>query len=288
MKWRGFPILSILFLLLLSCASGHREPYTDNIPPSRDLVSLEEKLRALCAGSTHLELDDIGRIEYEEFSAAIWIARHRPPCAERYVLITGGVHGNEPAGASWVVDLIAMMARHPEAFSNVNFDLIPLVNPWGWSRDIRFNRRGQDINRDFASFETQEARILKKEFVSRRYDLVIDHHEDPDAAGFYLYQYAKRDTGLSRKVIAAIRALDYPIEQDVHMVILRTRDGLIDAPRWGLNYMRMTGQLSITNYLRLEHSREVYTIETPTRLPMEDRVMMHRRAFELILEGVLR
>ena len=75
--------------------------------------------------------------------------------------------------------------------------------------------------------------------------------------------------------------------QDVRMVVLRTRDGLIDAPRWGLLYMRLTGQLSITNYLRLENSGEVYTIETPMHLPMKDRVRIHRRAFERIFLGVL-
>jgi hypothetical protein len=51
--------------------------------------------------------------------------------------------------------------------------------------------------------------------------------------------------------------------------------------------MRLTGQLSITNYLRLESCREVYTIETPTHLPMEDRLRLHRRAFELIFDGVI-
>lgn len=145
------------------------------------------------------------------------------------------------------------------------------------------------VFRDLVSFE-REAACVDNRGSSRqrtgRYDLVVDHHEDPDAAGFYLYQYAKRDTTISRTVIAAIRDLDYPIEQDIHMVILRTRDGLIKAPRWGLKYMRMIGQLSITNYLRLNHSQEVYTIETPTHLPMEDRLRMHNVAFDLIFSSV--
>ena len=76
-------------------------------------------------------------------------------------------------------------------------------------------------------------------------------------------------------MIREICSLGYPIEQDVRMVILLTRDGLIDAPRWGLKYMRLTGQLSVTNYLRLEHYEEVYTIETPTNLSEEDRLRMH-------------
>jgi len=285
---KPFVCIVLPILLLLSCASGHRESFSENTPVSRDLASLQGELETLCAGSQLLELEEIGQVEYGGFSAPIWVIRYRPSGASRHVLITGGVHGNEPGGTAWVTELIGQIGRNTRNVSDTSFDLIPLVNPWGWSRDIRFNRDGRDVNRDFASFETQEASILKDEFGSQRYDLVIDHHEDPDATGFYLYQYAKRDTKISRKVIAAVRDLGYPIEQDIHMVILRTRDGLIKAPRWGLKYMRMTGQLSITNYLRLNHSEEVYTIETPTHLLMADRLRMHGIAFDLIFEEVLK
>jgi len=280
-------ILPILAIVLLSCASGDHEPFAGDTPVVRDLDALAVKLQTLCDQSSLLSLEQAGQVTYDGFGAPVWVVRYRPPGAERRVLVTGGVHGNEPAGCTWVTELVSVLADRPQLYRNVSFDLVPLVNPWGWNRDIRYNREGRDINRDFASFETQEARILESLFDSEGYDLAIDHHEDPDAGGFYLYQYAKRDTTLSRTVIEEIRKLGYPIEQDVHMVILRTRDGLIDAPGWGLRYMRLTGQLSITNYLRLEHSREVYTIETPTHLPMEDRLRMHRRAFQLIFGGVV-
>ena len=280
-------ILLILAGVLLSCASGDHEPFAEDTPVVRDLNALAAKLQAVCDESSLLSLEQAGQVAYGGFSAPIWVVRYRPPGAERRVLVTGGVHGNEPAGCAWVTQLVSLLADGQQLYGKASFDLVPLVNPWGWSRDIRYNREGRDINRDFASFETQEARILERMFDSRGYDLAIDHHEDPDAGGFYLYQYARRNTTLCRTVIDEIRKLGYPIEQDVHMVILRTRDGLIDAPGWGLRYMRLTGQLSITNFLRLEHSQEVYTIETPIHLPMEDRLLMHRRAFESIFAGVV-
>jgi hypothetical protein len=60
--------------------------------------------------------------------------------------------------------------------------------------------------------------------------------------------------------------MGYPIEQDVSMAVLKTANGIIDAPMWGLWYMRLTGQLSIANYYRLNNSRFVYTVETPASL----------------------
>jgi len=278
-------LLCAALAVLGACASGHRDPYAADPPRLRRQADLEAELRAAAAASDRLSLVEAGRVVYPGFEAPLWLVRYRPPQPRRAVLVTGGVHGNEPAGAGWVLELIRDLAAHPESYPADSMDLVPVVNPWGWSHDQRYNREGRDINRDFASFATQEARILREVFGGQRYDLVIDHHEDPDASGVYLYQYARKDKTESRRVLEAIRARGYPLEQDVNMVILRTRDGLIDAPRWGLGYMRLTRQLSLTNYLRLEHSDVVYTLETPTRMPMADRLAIHREAFELLAKA---
>ena len=129
-------------------------------------------------------------------------------------------------------------------------------------------------------------RIIREFMEGKKYDLIVDHHEDPDASGFYIYQYANPDILLSRRVIETVRNLGYPIEQNVNMVILRTKDGLINAPLWGLWYMELSKQLSITNYFRLNNGRRVHTVETPTRLPWEDRLTMHRKALEILLDGL--
>jgi hypothetical protein len=53
---------------------------------------------------------------------------------------------------------------------------------------------------------------------------------------------------------------------------------------WGLWYMRLTGQLSIANYYRLNSSRFVYTLETPKSLLWEDRLKMQKTAVTMLLE----
>ena len=185
------------------------------------------------------------------------------------------------------MELVRLLATDPSVFPMVSFDIVPLLNPWGWSRDVRQDRDGRDINRDFATFATQEA-LLFRDLVSRqRYDFAIDHHEDSSASGFYVYQYADRDTGPTRQLIEQVRSQGFAIEQDVSFVILRTRDGLIRAPRWGLWYMKATQKLSLTNWLRLEKIPKVYTVETPTSLPMADRVELHRTAFASLAVDVL-
>jgi hypothetical protein len=53
----------------------------------------------------------------------------------------------------------------------------------------------------------------------------------------------------------------------------------------GIYYMQATGQLSIANYYRLNAGRQVFTIETPTRLPEADRLRMQRTAADGFIAG---
>jgi hypothetical protein len=277
---------SLAMAALLGCASGHRQPYSGGEPEVRSLPELERELRVLAGPGSPLRLVRLGEVGQGSFAAPLWLLRFQPAGAARRVLLCAGIHGNEPAGTAWALEWARHLAGAPEAWADTAFDILPLLNPWGWSRDVRFSAGGRDVNRDFAGCATAEARLLRDFLGGQRYHLVLDHHEDPNARGFYLYQYARRDTAAARRVIRRAREGGFPVEQEVSMVILRTRDGLIRAPRWGLWYMRLTRQLSLTNWLRLRGNPRVYTVETPTALPMPDRLRLHRLAFTLLLEDL--
>lgn len=282
-------VAGLLFsaIVSLSCASGHKEPFPETQPLVRDISSVESRLASAVSSHDRLTMKAIGEVDYGAYKAPVWVVSFTPPKESKYnVFLCGGIHGNEPAGAEIMVETIELIAENQLRYDDVSFDIVPIVNPWGWSHDIRFNRDGTDVNRDFASFECQEARIIRDFMLGKKYDLIVDHHEDPDASGFYMYQYANPDIRLSRKSIEIVKGLGYPIEQNVNMVILRTKDGLINAPLWGLWYMELTRQLSMANYFRLNNSRRVYTVETPMRLAWEDRLSMHRKASGILLDSL--
>jgi hypothetical protein len=277
--------LILLAIALFSCAGRHHEPFTVKPPEQRNLSSYENRLQKAVAESTHLSMEKIGRVDYPDFKAALWRIHFQAVKSPRYrILISAAIHGNEPASAETAARLVEDLSKSPEKYKNVAIDIVPIVNPWGWVHDIRYNQAGIDINRDFATFNAREANIIKELLRDSSYDLMVDLHEDPSARGFYLYQYGLADKSGCEKIIAAIQDLGYPIEQDIRMVILKTENGIIDAPMWGLWYMRMTGQLSIANYYRLNNSRFVYTVETPTNLLWEDRLKMQKTAVTVLLE----
>jgi hypothetical protein len=113
---------------------------------------------------------------------------------------------------------------------------------------------------------------------------MLDLHEDPSADGFYLYQYGLADKAACEKIVATVANKGYPIEQNVNMVILKTDNGIIDAPMLGLWYVRLTGQMSIANYYRLNNSKYVFTVESPIRLLWEDRLIMQRTAVDTFVD----
>jgi len=274
-------------IALWSCASGHEAPYEEAPPPQRDPAALAQRIEALAAGCPRLTVERLGTAVYPGFAAPVHLLRYVPEGeVGRRVLVTGGVHGDEPAGVEAALRLVERLCADPGRRPRTAFDVVPLVNPWGWAHHLRRNRDGRDVNRDFASFDTQEARLFRPVADARRYDLMVDLHEDAAARGFYLYRCDRPEQFLCRRIIARIGEMGFPPEREVRMIALRADDGLIDAPGWGLVYMRLTRQLSITNYLRLENGPHVFTVETPPHLSLDDRCRIHLTAVEMFVDAL--
>ena len=273
-------------LFIISCASGHHRPYEEKMAPARDFSAVQAGLQSAVSSSPHLSFKKIGRIAYDGFQTAMWCVSFRPQAPMSYkVLINAGIHGNEPASVAFALQFMEHLANNPDTYSSVAIDIVPIVKPWGWIHDIRYNRDGIDINRDFSTFHSQEAKAIADFLKDKSYDLVLDLHEDRFAKGFYIYQYGMDDKAMAENVVAAIKHMGYPIEEKVNLLILKAENGIIDAPMWGLWYMRLTGQMSLSNYYRLNHSQQVYTIENPTEFGMQERVRMQWTAVEVLIEG---
>ena len=285
---RNIRILTLAVLLPLPLATnGMAADDAAQPAPVRDLSALDAQLQAVATASDCVAVSQLGQVRYGDFAAPIWRVTFAPQRPARHrVLLTGGVHGDEPAGTAALLRFITGLGDAPDRYPAIAFDIVPLVNPWGWVNDKRRNGQNLDINRDFGSFAAQEAAIMRDAIRGKVYDLIVDLHEDDSAAGFYLYQIANADDALSRRVIARQRSAGHPIEQNVRMIIFKTRDGVIRIPRWGLPLARIARQLSMTNYFRLVKQPQVYLLETPSRRPLAERVAMHLAALEVLLEDL--
>lgn len=86
--------------------------------------------------------------------------------APRLVILIGRQHPPEVSGAiamqAFVDSLVGQSERNPQAFADLQFLIVPMLNPDGTARGHwRANRGGEDINRDWGDFSQPETRAVK-------------------------------------------------------------------------------------------------------------------------------
>lgn len=251
----------------------------------RSFDALQARMDAAAAASPAMTLRSLGTVHS---SAGGWpllmlsIAPEGP--AQTRALLCAGVHGNEPAGVECLLQFAETFAEMAAQYPGMAFDIVPLVNPWGWIHRRRRNAEGRDLNRDFASFRAQESILMRELCRQNNYDLMVDLHEDSHVGGFYLYRLANPDAAQCRRIIAAVRATEHPIHTGRVSHVFLARNGVITCDLWSLRLARATRQLSMNNYFRLEGCPRVFLFETPSKQPLDKRTAMHRAALHALLD----
>lgn len=252
----------------------------------RSLAALAERMEGIAASGA-LTLEPPGEITYENTIYPITMLSRRQATEEGvHVLLTGGIHGNEPAGTEFLLRFAEILATKKDAWPGISVDIVPVVNPWGWVHGARRNGNGCDLNREFATFEAPESVLMQTIFKRKRYDLIVDLHEDGHVGGFYCYRLANPDEALCRSMIKFVRDAGLPVHDGRVMTIFHAQDGIITSPLWTLRLARAIHQLSMSNYFRLEGCPQAFLFESPKRLPLEERVTMHGAALKVLLESL--
>lgn len=196
------------------------------------------------------------------------------------VALAAAVHGDEPAGALALLELVAADGLDPRYC----YRIWPCLNPSGYDAGTRASIDGIDVNRTFdRGGRSPEAKAVLTANRDRGFLLSLDLHEDADALGFYCYEYGGGVLG--RAAIAALdaRALAVdPLEatfdtagpiRDEHCRRERGRivpDLTAEAA--------LIGGWSYSIAMARRAARYALTLETPARRPFEERVAMHRHA----------
>ena len=281
--------LLLIPLALWSCSLLRMRQTTDySYPAVRSLAAIQDRLQAADAASPSVLLTDLGQVGTPGFEAPFWRVVYRPfqPGLKRGLVIAG-VNGNGAAGVECALGLVRELATPPEAAALYDADILPLANPWGWVHAVGASPNGVDIEWDFTNFDAHESRIIRRFLREKHYDLVIDLRENPEATGFYIWQYGLESTAASERIVGDLRAKGYPIETDIRRVLLKPHDGIIAAPMWGLTLMGLVDQLTLSGYIRQNTSTVVYSVVTPTVLPLAERIAMQRLAVQTLISEYL-
>lgn len=184
----------------------------------------------------------------------------------KHILITGGVHGDEPAGIEAVLEFLAR--DNTDLLKQFSFNIIPCINPYGYIHDKRENRDNTDINRSFEKEDVLEAVIVKEAMQDKQYTLTIDFHEDYEANGFYLYEGIRDGEYIGPEITKVVKTIG-PIDtddsgEDTEAI---TQGVYKVNSKWGMQ--------GLAPYLLHKHSKHVIITETPTEWKLEQRIAVH-------------
>ncbi|KXU35793.1 hypothetical protein AXK11_05460 [Cephaloticoccus primus] len=256
-------------------------------PPLADISTFLKTLRLATerAGGALETMGEVGGLPL-----FAWTKRVKPqPCAlaattpRPRVYISAGTHGDEAAGPLAVLELLN------EGFfdARAHWFICPALNPLGLQLGTRENAQGIDLNRDYFTRRSEEVRAhtawLQKQ---PPFDLTLCLHEDWESTGFYLYElnHGARPS-LAQVMLDAVRPL-MPIEP------AQVIDGRpIDEPGILRPQITAEGRSDWPEPLYLheqQHSDRSYTLETPSSLPLAQRVAAQRAIVAAAVDAVLK
>ena len=218
---------------------------------------------------------------------------------DQHVLITGGVHGDEPAGTYAALDLL-LDPQTENYFSEFTLHVFPCMNPWGYERHTRENAETIDLNRGFKeSIEGTECKLFAKKLgeLDLKYTFTMDMHEGSQSAewkdfalsenpnGAWLYESCRdHSIRMGRPMIEAVRkefdVCDFDMVYDDVC-----SDGLISYPE-DMKSADYATQDSFDAFLWKHYTEQSFTAETIEDWPMEDRVRAHHLLFFKALDCV--
>ncbi|MFQ3549383.1 MAG: M14 family metallocarboxypeptidase [Armatimonadota bacterium] len=240
----------------------------------RDYNSILERIYK-ATDSDWVRLESLGKYEAEGREYPMYLVHIGTPSSDKLsVLISAGIHGDEPAGVEAALQFIEHNVHNSTLLTHYSFVIYPCDNPYGWERGIRENSQGIDLNRQFrVKKPSPEIEIIMSGLKGRCFDLVYEMHEDYDSPGFYMYEFGEKSTEyLGEAIIHEISTFGYPINRSHVIENRRAKNGII---RLNLSTYRKT-RLPKSFYAYRECGGQVLTLETPsTFFPIEDRVRMH-------------
>jgi len=150
-------------------------PAFSQILPANDLSAYRRRIDAY-RQQNNLSVRTIGEVQGESIEM-IKLPSVGPK--QLSVVITGGVHGNEPCGPAAALLLIDQLIARPELREGIEFSIVPMVNPRGYSQNHRRTPEDVDLNRVFLSDEPalpKEVTLVRDALSRESFDLALDLH----------------------------------------------------------------------------------------------------------------
>lgn len=210
------------------------------------------------------------------------------------VLISGGVHGDEPAGVHAILQFLKEeIHKYEDRFA---FTIFPCVNPYGFVKSTKRNAQDLNINRQFKSGSAAgEVNLIMAQL--EEYEFTMDLHEtgpdsimDPDEppgehpSAFYLWENCEdKKLRVGHEIVKNIKKINLPVCTWPTIYDDINNGGVIWYPENCGTAIYAAGT-SFEAYLHTNHTKQAFTIETPNGWKLKDRVLAHIISLKTVLD----
>lgn len=149
--------------------------------------------------------------------------------APRRVLLSAGMHGDEPAGVEALCEWLETQA-YVKFLERWDITMLPCINPWGYEYGTRENGDRRDLNREFNSAHAPQEVLFVQSVLQQRFDLSLELHVDRDSVGYYLYETSLPGVDIGHRILDRIRA-SMPVNLDATIDGKSANGGVIARPR---------------------------------------------------------
>ncbi len=200
---------------------------------------------------------------------------------DKRVLISAGIHGDEPAGVETICSFIKNN-DYRNFLQNWEIIIVPCINPFGYEANIRTNHEGLDLNRKFKSTDPSQEVIIAKNLFDSPFDLTIELHEDVDSSGYYFFHSSAGSSPplLVEKILNSVKSV-MPINMDSEIEGIPANRGVIE--RVGIDDKMDWWPMAF--YSLSKGTQSCLTLETGTQFPMQTRVNAHLFAIKAALDS---
>jgi predicted deacylase len=220
------------------------------------------------------------------------------------IFLSAGIHGEEPAGVYTLLDFMNRGIR--KYLDHFSFLIMPCLNPYGFSRGVRFGHSVSDLNRSFDQVsgppEVEAVKDLLQRFPGP-YCLAIDFHETDTymprgkdlsveniPAGFYMYETTcTGQPDLGPEIIQKIRNSGHPVSQRRNLYGAECRDGLIcSPPPENPDFSALPEFKGTLDWYLLKNdcTDHFLATETPTAWPIKRRISVQKKALTCALDHI--
>ncbi|MBT3343370.1 MAG: M14 family metallocarboxypeptidase [Gemmatimonadetes bacterium] len=257
------------------------ESLNESLDESRNIDDLMHRLEVAAARPELLvheaRLQVLGEVSHGEAPPVPLMHLSLGRFQQRRVLVIAGTHGDEPASVEAMLQLLEQFPEHYLDAASV--DILPCTNPTGWCLNTRENAAGIDVNWAFDRHDVPEVTILRHFLQGRRWEVIVDFHEDWEATGFYLYEHRRGADYIGPQVVDQVADV-CPLSEAVEIDGWPADHAVIHADD-SVERLRRGDGLPLI--LLRDHTDHKVTTETPTCLPLQQRVDAHHQALAAIL-----